>query len=194
MVLLKVAQRKAALPSTTTTTTTTTTTPSSPAYGIDIFSTADQSGNAPSATWANAAAAGLLGTTTTTTSPAAPLPSPSDEDDSRTSSSSSGPIILHTASFTAPLPFRDGVFGVVTSSLAVHNVGRAGRRHALREMARCCRPGGYVLVVDLAGYVGGYAECLRGELGWTDVESAWGGVGVMFGVWPCVVLRARKPE
>ncbi|KAJ7895565.1 putative methyltransferase [Mycena olivaceomarginata] len=152
-VLLKTTEHN--VPSGTTTST---------SYGIDIFRTGDQSGNAPEATWQNVASAGFT---------------------SR--------IVLHTASFTETLPFKDGVFGVVTSSLAVHNADKEGRRKAVGEMARVCATGGYVVIVDLAGYVGGYEEVLR-EMGWTEVSSKWGGAGVMFGAWPCLVLKARKPE
>lgn len=104
-------------------------------YGIDIFSTGDQSGNALEASWANVAAAGL------TDAP-----------------------VLHTASFTEALPLADGVFGVVASSLAIHNIRAEWRRKAV-EMARVCSPGGWIVVLDLVGYVGGYAEVLR------DVEG-----------------------
>jgi ubiquinone/menaquinone biosynthesis C-methylase UbiE len=153
LVLLKTTEHKRSLGHTTST-----------SYGIDIFRTGDQSGNAPEATWQNVASAGFT---------------------SR--------IVLHTASFTETLPFKDGVFGVVTSSLAVHNADKEGRRKAVGEMARVCATGGYVVIVDLAGYVGGYEEVLR-EMGWTEVSSKWGGAGVMFGAWPCLVLKARKPE
>jgi SAM-dependent methyltransferase len=153
MVLLQIAARKKSLGYTDT-----------QSYGIDIFNTSDQSGNAPEATWQNAAAAGLT-----------------------------DHVVLHTASFTETLPFKEGVFGVVTSSLAVHNTDKEGRRAAVKEMARICMPGGWVVLVDLAGYVGGYEKVLR-ALGWTEVDKKWGGAGVMFGAWPCMVLKARKPE
>ncbi|KAJ6564552.1 putative methyltransferase [Mycena capillaripes] len=140
LVLLKTTAHKGSLGHTT-----------SISYGIDIFRTGDQSGNAPEATWQNVAAAGFT-----------------------------SQIVLNTASFTEMLPFKDGVFGVVTSSLAVHNVDKEGRRKAVQEMARVCLPGGYVVILDLAGYVGGYEEVLR-ELGWTEANRKWGGAGVMFG-------------
>lgn len=59
-----------------------------PCYGIDIFYKNDQSGNSPSATVANLLAAGV-----------------------------EAQCVLHTASFTN-LPFADGSFRLVTSSLA----------------------------------------------------------------------------
>ncbi|POR36767.1 Uncharacterized protein TPAR_03020 [Tolypocladium paradoxum] len=91
-VVLLVAQRKQLLAASST---------------IDIFSTADQTGNSPLATYKNAAALSVV--------PHA---------------------VLHTASFTARLPFADAAFVLVTSSLALHNArdargarlgGRRGR-------------------------------------------------------------------
>lgn len=135
-----------------------------PEYGIDIFNPGDQTGNSPHATYANAATLGLLDN-----------------------------VVLHTASFTEPLPFADGAFSLVTSSLALHNVDVEGRRRAVEELARICAPGANVILVDLQGYPKGYAETLTG-LGWKGVKYAFGGVGVMFGFWPCQVLHATKPS
>ncbi|KAF7346924.1 Methyltransferase [Mycena venus] len=95
-------------------------------YGIDIFRTGDQSGNAPEATWQNVAAAGFT-----------------------------SQIILHAASFTQSLQFKNGVFGVVTSSLVAHNFDNDGRR-AVRETARVCAPGGYVGRYEGVGMDGGH--------------------------------------
>ncbi|KND93938.1 hypothetical protein TOPH_01568 [Tolypocladium ophioglossoides CBS 100239] len=94
-----------------------------PAYGIDIFSTADQTGNSPLATYKNAAALSVVPHT-----------------------------VLHTASFTARLPFADAAFALVTSNLALHNAPREGRLAAVKEMARVCAPGGSIVIVDLYGY------------------------------------------
>lgn len=152
-VLLKLAQRKRAFAS-----------PSPPAYGIDVFRTADQTGNSPEATYRNAAALGVVPHT-----------------------------VLHTASFTERFPFVDGAFSLVTSSLAIHNAERAGRRRALEEMARVCKPGGTVILVDLYGYVGQHRVVLE-ELGWTDVDVSLLGWKMMFGVLPCQMLVATKPQ
>jgi ubiquinone/menaquinone biosynthesis C-methylase UbiE len=152
MVLLKVAQRKKARSIPTR------------AYAVDIFSTGDQTGNAPEATYANAASLDVLEN-----------------------------VVLHTASFTEELPFADGVFSLVTSSLAIHNVNSDGRKKAVEQLARVCRPGGQVLVLDLMGSVKTYQDTLL-SLGWKDVSYEFGGVGVMFGAWPCQVLKATKPR
>jgi SAM-dependent methyltransferase len=151
LVLLKLAQRKKALSAT------------APAYGIDIFNSADQTGNSPTATYANAACLGLL-----------------------------DHVVLHTANFIRDLPFKDGAFGVITASLSLHNVSATERQSAIDEMIRICAPGGCMIVLDLMGYVSGCRDSLARH-GWTDVSLEFGGAKVMFGIWPCQLLKARKP-
>lgn len=80
MVLIKTAQRKRRRQKGST--------PASAAFGIDIFSSLDQTGNHPSATSRNVVAEGLTDA-----------------------------VVLNTASFL-DLPFADNVFTLVTSSLA----------------------------------------------------------------------------
>ena len=90
------------------------------AVGIDIWSRADQSGNAAQATRRNAEAEGVA-----------------DRVD------------LSTANMTT-LPFASGSFDVVVSSVAIHNVKRdADRRATIAEVARVLRPGGRVLLADI---------------------------------------------
>lgn len=137
---------------------------SSLAYGIDIFNNKDQSGNSPEAAYANAASLGVLEN-----------------------------IVLHTASFTETLPFEDGVFSLVTSSLAIHNVEQHGRERAIEELARVCKSCGSVVIVDLMGYPKEYVETLR-KLEWKQVTCEFAGIGSMFGMWPCQVVRATKPS
>jgi len=68
------------------------------AVGVDLWRSADQSGNSPEATRRNAIAEGVADR-----------------------------VEVHTGDMTA-LPFTDGSFDVVVSSLAIHNIrGRAGR-------------------------------------------------------------------
>lgn len=155
LVLLKIAQLKKAASASAKRTV-------DPVYGVDIFITGDQSGNAPEATYDNVAALDVL-----------------DQ------------VVLHTASFTE-LPFRDASMDLVTASLSVHNVDKEARRRAIIEAARVLRPGGYLVILELYGYVGEYGEVLR-DLGWEDVRIELGGLGVMYGAWPCQWLKARKP-
>jgi SAM-dependent methyltransferase len=92
--------------------------PAGRAVGADLW-TADQSGNCPEATLANAAAAGV-----------------------------GDRVEVHTANMTA-LPFPDGSFDVVTSALAIHNIGSPeGRYRAVDEAMRVLRPGGQLLIAD----------------------------------------------
>jgi ubiquinone/menaquinone biosynthesis C-methylase UbiE len=136
----------------------------SPIYGIDIFNSLDQTSNSALSTYLNVASAQLLAY-----------------------------IVLHTGTFL-DLPFADDSFGLVTSSLAIHNVANSEeKRRAIRECARVTKPGGWLLIVDLKGNVGLYQRTLR-ELGWQSVERHWAGMKMMFGFWPCEVLKAQKPQ
>ena len=80
--------------------------PVSPAFGIDIFSTMDQTGNHPSATARNVVAERLTDV-----------------------------VVLNTASFL-DLPFADNVFTLVTSSLACECVCWGALLSLPRPMAR----------------------------------------------------------
>ncbi|MEO3924990.1 class I SAM-dependent methyltransferase [Micromonosporaceae bacterium B7E4] len=100
------------------------------AVGVDLWS-ADQSGNRPEATLANAAAAGVA-----------------DRVDVR------------TGDMTA-LPFPNDSFDVVTSAMAIHNIPSAeGRYRALDEAIRVLRPGGRLFIADPSPFVRKYAAHL----------------------------------
>ena len=90
------------------------------AVGVDVWSTKDQSGNAEQATRQNAELEGVADR-----------------------------VELHTADMRE-LPFDDGSFDVVVSSLAIHNVPGAGERaRALREAARVLKKGGKLTILDV---------------------------------------------
>jgi ubiquinone/menaquinone biosynthesis C-methylase UbiE len=92
------------------------------AVGVDLWRTADQSGNSAEATQRNAVAEGVADR-----------------------------VELHTADMTA-LPFEDNSFDLVLSNFAIHNIsGRAGREKAISEAVRVLRPGGRVRIVDVRG-------------------------------------------
>jgi SAM-dependent methyltransferase len=93
------------------------------------------------------------------------------------------------------LPFEDGSFGLVVSSIAIHNIkGRAGRQRAIDEAVRVLRPGGRLLVADLWGtrqYRArlaklGMLDTCRRSLGW---RMWWGGPWL-----PTRMVTATKPE
>jgi SAM-dependent methyltransferase len=106
--------------------------------GIDLW-TADQSGNAPEAARLNFKTEGV-------------------EDRCE----------LVTGDMRA-MPFPDAAFDLVVSSIAIHNISdRAGRSRAIHEIARVLKPGGRLLIADLAG-TEAYARQLQ-DLGLLDVR------------------------
>lgn len=60
------------------------------------------------------------------------------------------------------LPFGDGSFNLVVSTLAVHHMPGPARADALREMFRVLRPGGRLLIAELRPPRGALAARLAG--------------------------------
>jgi arsenite methyltransferase len=117
------------------------------AVGIDLWSTKDQSGNSEQVTLQNAKLEGVQER-----------------------------VELHTADMRK-LPFPDRSFDVVTSSLAIHNIGSAsGREQALAEIVRVLKPGGIALIADI-GHTRAYKRYLTAQPG-TIVERR--GLGWQF--------------
>jgi SAM-dependent methyltransferase len=139
--------------------------PGGRAVGIDVWSTRDQSGNAAQVTHRNAALEGVADR-----------------------------VELHTADMRQ-LPFDDGSFDLVVSSLAIHNVpGASERARALREAARVLKQGGKVFIADIRN-TGTYARELE-ACGLTIIERRSLGVRFWFAAGPWAATRlvaAIKP-
>ncbi|MER7542113.1 class I SAM-dependent methyltransferase [Actinomadura sp.] len=117
------------------------------AVGIDLWRGKDQSGNTGEVARRNAEAEGV-----------------------------SGRVDLVTGDMRS-LPFEDGSFDLVVSSLAVHNVPDAeGRARAVAEAYRVLAPGGRLLLADFQ-HVRDYAAELRALSG---TEPAVRGLGWRF--------------
>jgi arsenite methyltransferase len=96
--------------------------PNGRAIGVDLWKTSDQSGNAKEVTQRNAELEGVAER-----------------------------IELYTADMQK-LPFADGSFDVVLSSLAIHNIQDAnGRLQTISEAVRVLKPGGQLLLADFRG-------------------------------------------
>jgi len=135
------------------------------AVGVDVWSTTDQSGNAEQVTRQNAALEGVAER-----------------------------VELHTADMRQ-LPFADGSFDVVVSSLAIHNISGAGERaRALREAARVLKKGGKLVIADIR-YMRVYARELE-ACGLKITERRSLGVRFWYGAGPWAATRlvaAIKP-
>jgi len=107
--------------------------------GLDIWQRANQSGNSASTAQENAVREGV---------------------DDR--------IELQTGD-ARDIPFPDGSFDVVVTSLALHSIpDREGREKALREIARVLKPGGWAAILDIM-HVAHYAQVMD-EIGLRDIR------------------------
>jgi arsenite methyltransferase len=134
------------------------------AVGVDLWKTMDQSGNDPAVTRRNAVAEGVAGR-----------------------------VELKTADMRA-LPFADGDFDVVVSSLAIHNIPAAPERaRVIAEAVRVLKPGGQLVIADIRA-AGDYANQSR-QLHMDEVTLCSLGWRFWYGG-PWVATRlvtARKP-
>ena len=127
------------------------------AVGVDIWQSKDQSGNHPEATYKNAQAEGVADRVEV------------KNGDAR------------------QLPFEDGTFDVVVSSLVLHNIHDASeRKKAIQEIVRVLKGGGHVAILDL-WYTNKYEQELR-ESGMQEVSRS----GLHFSL-PVRVVSGIKP-
>ncbi|MCJ7672688.1 MAG: class I SAM-dependent methyltransferase, partial [Acidimicrobiia bacterium] len=111
------------------------------AVGADVFSAVDQSRNIPSAPLDNAVIERV-------------------ED-----------RVAVVAGDGRSLPYVDGAFDAVVSSMVVHNISeREGRARVIREASRVVRPGGRLVVVDMRR-TAEYVAILRAQH-WADVRRS----------------------
>lgn len=105
--------------------------PTGRAVGLDLWKSADQSGNAIEVTTRNAEREGVADR-----------------------------VELHTGDMRE-MPFPDGAFEVVLSSLAIHNISdAAGRKRAIDEAVRVLKPAGRLVIADILR-TRDYADRLR---------------------------------
>jgi arsenite methyltransferase len=140
--------------------------PSGRALGVDLWKTADQSGNSEEVTRRNAELEGL-----------------------------SHRVELRTGDMTA-MPFPDASADLVVSSLAIHNLpARAGRAAAIDEAVRVLKPGGRLAIADIGDVSGEYAARLR-QRGMDGVQVRGLGWRFWYGgPWVATrLVTARRPS
>jgi ubiquinone/menaquinone biosynthesis C-methylase UbiE len=72
----------------------------------------------------------------------------------RKKASKAGLDVSFTHGVVEELPFPDGQFDVVLSTLMLHHLPRAARERCAREIRRVLKPGGRVLAIDFGGATG----------------------------------------
>lgn len=140
--------------------------PDGTAIGVDLWRTAEQSGNSLEVTRRNAELEGVADR-----------------------------VELHTGDMRA-MPLPDASADVVVSSLAIHNIEEPeGRLEAIDEAVRVLKPGGRLAIADMHYVAGGYAARLR-DRGMADVEVRDLGWRFWYGgPWVATrVVTARKPR
>lgn len=128
--------------------------------GIDLWRSRDQSGNSAEATRKNTELNGVADR-----------------------------ITLDTGDMTR-LPYEDASFDLVTASVSIHNIpDAAGRKRAVSEALRVLRPGGRLVIADMAK-TKEYADVL------TDADvpftSTAAGLHMQWGMMPTTIIKAQK--
>ena len=130
------------------------------ATGIDLWRNQDQTGNSAEATRKNTELNGVADR-----------------------------ITLDTGDMTR-LPYEDASFDLVTASVSIHNIpDAAGRKRAVSEALRVLRPGGRLVIADMAK-TKEYADVL------TDADvpftSTAAGLHMQWGMMPTTIIKAQK--
>lgn len=73
----------------------------------------------------------------------------------RRKASQAGVDVAFTNGVVEALPFADGHFDRVLSTLMLHHLPRDARHRCAREVRRVLKPGGFLLAVDFGGGAGG---------------------------------------
>ena len=89
------------------------------------------------------------------------------------------------------LPFEDGRFDVVTSSLMLHHLNNADQKTAVRQMLRVLKPGGKLVIVEVA--FAGRLQKLMARLGGTAVNRVPLGLPVYKQIVAIKKLNPEKP-
>lgn len=87
------------------------------------------------------------------------------------------------------MSFPDNQFDIIVSSMAIHNVKTADKRHqAITEITRVLKPGGHLLILDFK-YTRQYVLSLK-QLGWDNIHIS----SYHFMMFPPVrIIRATSP-
>jgi len=79
----------------------------------------------------------------------------------RKKATKAGVDVAFTNGVVEALPFPDGYFDAVLSTLMLHHLPRDARRQCARQMRRVLKPGGRVLAVDFGGETGNRKSLLE---------------------------------
>lgn len=82
-------------------------------------------------------------------------PSPEMVARARAKAAKAGADVRFEVGGIEALPFPDGSFDAVLSTLMLHHLSEEGRRQGIAEVARVLKPGGRLLAVDIGGGHGG---------------------------------------
>lgn len=101
-------------------------------------------------------------------------------------------VTLDSADLTR-LPYETDTFSLITSPWAFRSYDKVTQRQILREMARVCKPGGYLLITDLKLSSKGPLEEWIQDMGWEVANKKGAGPNGWFGYWSTECYKFQKP-